>query len=69
MGAPRYVQFLFVSYTYGTTVLHYTYVWATFSAADVCYLYLENFWVTLLLWVRHLTCSLCWLPLPRESQS
>ena len=58
---------MFVSSTYSITVLHYTYWWATFRAADVGYLYLENYWVTLILWVCHLTYSLFLLPLPRES--
>ena len=32
-----------------------------------CYLYLENHWVTLHSWVRHLKCSLCLLAVPKES--
>ena len=47
-------------------LLHYTYGWATFSAADGGYLYLKNYWVTLHLWVNDLMCSLSWLPQPRE---
>ena len=39
----------------------------TLSAAYAGYLYIENHWVKRQLWVRHLKCSLCWLPLFSES--
>ena len=45
---------MFVCSTYRITGAHYTYGSATLSAAYVGYLYLENRWVTLYLWVRRL---------------
>ena len=65
-------------YTYGCPTLIKAYVcklylqnhWvhfidgcATFCATNSDYLYQENHLVTLQLWVRHLKCSLRWLPL------
>ena len=52
--APPTVQLMFVSSTYRITGLHYTYGSATLSAAYLGYLYVENHWATLRLWVRYL---------------
>ena len=49
------------------TVVHYTYGSATFSAAHVAYLYIQNHCLTLHLWVRHLKGSLSFDDLPRQS--
>ena len=67
MDAPVKIFPVFVNSTYRITKLHYTYGYATLSAAYVDYLHLENHWVTLQLWVRHLKCSFFWLPLVSES--
>ena len=48
------VQPMFVSSTYRITLLHYTFRCPTLGAAYVCQLYLQNDWIILLLWVRHL---------------
>ena len=45
---------MLVGSTYRITGLQYTYGCATLSAACVGYLYLENHWVILQLWVRYL---------------
>ena len=64
MGDQDYLQPMFVSSTYRTTGLHSSYRDATFSVASVCKLFLENYWVTLHLWVSNLKCNLCLLALP-----
>ena len=43
-----------VSPTYKITELHYTYGCAILRTAYVGYLFLENHWVTVQLWVRRL---------------
>jgi len=58
MGAPPYVQPTLVTSTYRITGLHYTYGCPTLSAAYVGWLYLQNQWFTLDLWVSSLKCSL-----------
>ena len=60
-------QLMLVTASLRIFCLHHTYMCATLNAADVCMFHLQNQWVTLHLWMRHLKCSLCWLPLPRES--
>ena len=47
IGAPPYVEPMFVSSTFKITRLHFTYGCATLSGAFVCKLYLKNHWVTL----------------------
>ena len=42
-----------VKSSYRITRLQYSYGCAALSEAYVVYLYLENHWVTLQLWVRH----------------
>ena len=61
------LQPMIVRTTYRITRSHYTFGCPTYSSAYVCKLYVQNHWVTLHLWKRHLECSLCWLPLRRES--
>ena len=58
MDAPPEVQPMFVSSTYRTTGLHYTNGCPTLRAAYVCKLELRNRWVTLLLLVSKLKCSI-----------
>ena len=48
-------------------MLNYTYGCATLSAAYLCKLYLENYFVTLHLCVSNLISSLCSLAVPTES--
>ena len=43
--------------------VHYTYGCVTLSLGCCCQLHLQNNWLTLHLCMRHLECSLCWLPL------
>ena len=67
IGVQPQVQPMIVRPTYRSTRSHYTFGCPTYSSAYVCKLYVQNHWVTLHLWKRHLKCSLCWLPLRRES--
>ena len=64
MGVQHYLQSLFLSSTFRTTGLQYSYRDATFSVASVCKLFLENYWVILHLQVSNLKCNLCLLALP-----
>ena len=56
---------MFVSSTSRTTGLQYNHRSPTLSAAYVCKLFLQNYWVTLHLWVSNLHCNLCLLALPK----
>ena len=56
-----------MSPTYRITGLHYTYGCTTFSRAYVGYLFFHNHWVSLVLWVSGLKCSLLLLGLLTES--
>ena len=47
MGVQHYLQPMFVSSTYRTIGLQYSYRGATLKATYVCKLFLENYWVTL----------------------
>ena len=67
IGVQALVQHSFAKSTSRIPSLHYTSGCPTLSAAYVCMFYLQNYWVTLHLWVRHLTCSLCWFALLSES--
>ena len=67
IGVQPEVQPMIIRSTYRITRSHYTFGCPTYSSAYVCKLYVQNHWVTLHLWKRHLKCSLCWLPLRRES--
>ena len=67
IGVQPQVQPMIVRSTYRITRSHYTFGCPTYSSAYVCKLYVQNHLVTLHLWKRHLKCSLCWLPLRRES--
>ena len=67
IGVQPQVQPMIVRPTYRITRSHYTFGCPIYSSAYVCKLYVQNHWVTLDLWKRHLECSLCWLPLRRES--
>ena len=67
IGVQALVQHSFAKSTSRIPRLHYTSGCPTLSAAYVCMFYLQNYWVTLHLWVRHLTCSLCWFALLSES--
>ena len=67
MDAPLYVQRMLVTAIFSITGLHQTYGCPTVSLAYVGFLYLQNHWVTLHLQMRHLKCSLFWLPLVRKS--
>ena len=53
MGVQPEVQPLIVK-SYRITQLHYNYVNATLSAHYVGYLYFQNHWVTLYIWVSTL---------------
>ena len=64
MGVQYYVQPMFVISTYSTTWLQNTYRSPTLSTAYVCKLFLQNYWVTLHLWVSNLKCNLCLLAQP-----
>ena len=64
MGVQYYVQPMFVISTYRTTRLQNTYRSPTLSTAYVCKLFLQNYWVTLHLWVSNLKCNLCLVALP-----
>ena len=59
IGAPPWVQPLLVSSTFRNTVIHYTCGCPSLSGGYVCKVFLQNHWVRVHLWVRHLTCSLC----------
>ena len=67
IGVQPQVQPMIVRPTYRNTSSNYTFWCPTYSSAYVCKLYVQKHWVTLHLWKRYLKCSLCWLPLPRES--
>ena len=67
IGVQPEVQPMIIRSTYRITRSHYTFGCPTYSSAYVCKLYVQNHLVTLHLWKRHLKCSLCWLPLRRES--
>ena len=67
IGVQPQVQPMIVRSTYRITRSHYTFGCPTYSSAYVCKLYVQNHLVTLHLWKHHLKCSLCWLPLRRES--
>ena len=56
---------MFVSSTYRTTSLQYTYRGAPLSAAYVCKLSVQNYFFTLHLSVSNLKYNLCLLPLPK----
>ena len=62
MGVQVKVQPMLVGSIFSITELHFTYLDATLRV-----LYLHNHFVTLVLWVRHLNCSPCWLRLAAES--
>ena len=62
MGVQLKVQPMLVGSIFSITELHFTYVHATLRV-----LYLHNHCITLVLRVRHLNCSPCWLRLPTES--
>ena len=55
---------MFVSSTYRTTGLQYNHRSPTLSAANVCKLFLQNYWVTLNLWVSNLHYNLYFLAPP-----
>jgi len=59
MGVPPEVQPLFVNVTYSVTGFQFSYGSATLSESNGFKLYLQNYWVTQHLLVRHLKCSLC----------
>ena len=63
MGVQYYVQPMFVSSTYRTTGLQDTFRSPTLSATDVSKIFLQNYWVTLHLWLSNLQCNLCLLAL------
>ena len=67
MGAPPYVRLTLIISNKRNTSLHYSYGCATLSRAYVAYLYLLKHWVRPHNWVSTVKCSLCWLPLHRES--
>ena len=62
MGVQLKVQPMLVGSIFSITELHFTYVHATLRV-----LYLHNHCITLVLCVRHLNCSACWLHLAAES--
>ena len=64
MGVQYYVQPMFVSCTYGTTGLQYTFRSPTLSTAYVSKIFLQNYRVTLHFWLSNLRCNLCLLVLP-----
>ena len=63
MGVQLKVQPMLVGSIFSITELHFTYVHATLRV-----LYLHNHCITLVLWVRHLICSACWLRLSTGSR-
>ena len=67
IGMQPQLQPMIVRPTYRITRSHHTFGCLTYSSAYVCKLYVQNHWVTLHLWKRHLECSLCWLQLRRKS--
>ena len=67
MGASPEIPPMFLTSTYRSTELHYTFGNATISADFVGYLYFQNRWVTPHIWVFNLKGSLCWLAQPEES--
>ena len=62
MGVQLKVQPMLVCSIFSITELHFTYMHATLRV-----LCLHNQCITLVLWVRHLKCSLCWLRVSAES--
>jgi len=69
MGVEPDEQPMFTGSTYRIPLLNWSYGCATLSRAYVGYVYLQNHWVTLDIWLFNLKCSLCWLLLPSESLS
>ena len=69
MGLQPEVQPNLVITTYTTTGLHYIYAYPTLTAAYVGWLYFQNQWVKLHLWVSSLNYCLCLLRLLTESLS
>ena len=57
IGVQALVQHSFAKSTSRIPRLHYTSGCPTLSAAYVCMFYLQNYWVTLHLWVRHLSAA------------
>ena len=53
IGAPFLVETMLLSPTFKITGIHITNGFSALSAAYVGYLYIENHWVALQLWVRH----------------
>ena len=60
---------MLVTSTYRITRSHCTYGCPTLSALYVGWLYLQNQWVTLYLWVSSFKCMLCFLRLLTETLS
>ena len=69
MGVPPYLQPMLVTSFYRITRWHYTYECPTLSAPYVGWLYLQNQFVTLHLWVSSFKCMLCLIGLLTESLS
>ena len=67
MGVKPSVQQMSVRSSYWITLLQYSYGCTNLSEASLCNLYLQNHFVTLVLWEGLLHCSQCWLRLPTES--
>ena len=59
IGAPPWVQPLLVSSAFRNTGMHYTCGCPSLSGGYFCKVFLQNQWVRVHLWVRHLNCSLC----------
>ena len=64
MSVQYYVQPMFVSSTYRTTWLPYTYRRPTLSAPFVCKFFLQNYWVTQHFRVSNPQCNLYFLAVP-----
>ena len=67
MGGEPLVQPNLVTTIYKITGLHYIYGWPTLSAAYVGWVYYQNQWVPLNLWVSSLKCTRCLLGLLKVS--
>jgi len=67
MGVQHYEEAVSISSTDRLTALHYSYGCATLGAAYLCYLHVQNHWVTLDIRVSNGKCRLCWLVEPSKS--
>ena len=67
MGAQPYVRLTLIISTKRITWVHYSYGCVTLSTAYVAYLYFLKDWVRPQKWVSNVKCSVCWLPLHKES--